>query len=89
MAQTIKGGPSKWDLMLAVFDGGAEHPRLVMFMVKIEDAPILRSFFVRITGVDRDDGSGESFMFRGTALDGRAVQGFYRTDRRTGVIEAK
>ncbi|MGV9001488.1 MAG: hypothetical protein ACOH18_00825 [Candidatus Saccharimonadaceae bacterium] len=40
----------------------------------------------RITGVEHEDGSGDSIMFSGT-LGGRRLKGYYKGRRREGFIE--
>ncbi|MBX4210592.1 hypothetical protein KW783_01320 [Candidatus Parcubacteria bacterium] len=36
---TITNGPSKWDLMLSLFDGSSDHRRQVSFTVLPDDDP--------------------------------------------------
>lgn len=92
----ITDGPSKWDLMLALFDGDAQHRRWHVFTVSDPQAsprektsnlgmPIL------VNGLAREDGSGENWLFNGEWDDGtiaqNKVRGFFSTKTRKGWIE--
>ncbi|MDP3793910.1 MAG: hypothetical protein Q8R07_04110, partial [Candidatus Uhrbacteria bacterium] len=67
MAQfSIMNGPSKFDLMLALFDRDPEPsdlPRTVIFMLLEDDGHATRS--AMIDGVQVEDGSGESWNIEG------------------------
>lgn len=94
----INGGPSKFDLTLALFD---RKPivRAVEFKFTGESA---MSALVVINEIGIEDGSGESWLFKGYVrsvrigsggnhsvppLPPRRVHGWYRTDTRKGWIE--
>lgn len=87
-------GPSKFDLMLALFDRKVNNPRHVDF--KLSGGNV--TTFVVINGVEVEDGSGENWIFKGYAKNATATDhqgaktsstcfGFYRTDTRKGWIE--
>jgi hypothetical protein len=84
----IKNGPSKYDLMLALFDRKGANTRRVTFEVDTQKA----SVEVVITGIEAEDGSGESWNFKGFASSvwqnhmsvPRRVEGYYSTQSRQG-----
>lgn len=83
--QTIVNGPSKFDLMVALFVGAGSKQQNVRFQIK-ETNTLLE---VRIQSVEREDGSGESWCFTGMAkLANRTIRvaGYFQTERRTGTI---
>jgi hypothetical protein len=81
----IIDGPSKMDLMLALFDGHMGR-RTVVFHVQSRTEPVE----VIINEVGQEDGSCESWLFKGwTKKDHNAVKGWFRTDRRAGWLETK
>ena len=87
----IVGGPSKWDLSIALFDSQMVNPRTVEFKTNAG-----ASFLASLNSVLREDGSGESFEIQGYArpytargaipAPGQQVVIYYRTDRRKGHI---
>ncbi len=86
----ITDGPSKFDLMLALFDR-AHGPRPVVFYVKQPDQPLI---MVIIHELGLEDGSGASWLFKGSTTDSvggrlpsQRVSGYFRTDKRTGYIK--
>ena len=83
--QTFKivRGPSKFDLMIALFHvcGNGRHP--LAFKVNGRKLEVL----VTINGVSREDGSGESWCFQGYSQPNKHVKGWFRTDTRRGQIE--
>jgi hypothetical protein len=86
--QTITNGPSKFDLMAALFIAAGEKQQNVRFNIA-ETGQLLE---VRILQVGREDGSGESWLFQGLAEDtqlkrGRYVKGYFSTRTRRGTIE--
>lgn len=85
---SILGGPSKFDLMLSLFDGRTPDFRIISFTVETEKKFKLD---VTVSEVAREDGSGESWLLRGytapTAGFRREFRAWYRTDRRIGWIE--
>ncbi len=91
----ITNGPSKWDLMLALFDGDCHHKRMVRFSLKdlkrdpIKDPEIPDLSFV-INTLEREDGSGENWNFEGYypgSSQNGPCQGFFSIRTRTGWIE--
>ncbi len=83
----IVGGPSKFDLMLALFDSKFPNFRTVIF--HLEGGA---QFEGNITGVQAEDGSADSWNFTATGrLDTKRnefahVSGYYSTYRRSGTI---
>jgi len=83
----INNGPSKFDLMMALFspvsltvDFGLER--------RAGERRGRRAIPVHITGLVREDGSGESWLIGGW-VDGLCMRNFrawFRTDRRTGLL---
>jgi hypothetical protein len=86
----ILRGPSKWDLMLSLFDSTMGSPRYAWFKVTPEDhnskEPKSMDFCVLVNGVSREDGSSESWIFNGYSA-GRKVNGWFRTTNREGRLE--
>lgn len=92
----ITQGPSKFELMMALFDRKVVNTRGVEFKLKGENNI---SAHVIINGVEVEDGSGESWIFKGyvkgmsPALQSgdrstpSTCYGWYRTDTRKGWIE--
>ena len=88
---TITGGPSKWDLSIALFDSQKVNPRTVEFKTNAG-----ASFLASLSSVLREDGSGESFEIRAYVrpyttrgaipAPGQEAVIYYRTDMRTGNI---
>lgn len=79
----VVGGPSKFDLMLSLFDGNKEPRRTVEF--KLEG--VMDTITVAITMVQQEDGSGESWNFDGWQTNvkrGFDVKGYYCSKSRTG-----
>lgn len=83
LPEVIVEGPSKFDLMLALFDGNG---RTVTFRTSFDD--VLRA---RIHSVGIEDGSEESWLISGSYpwLDGATClfEGYYSTRRRTGYLK--
>ena len=70
----IVGGPSKWDLMLAVFDRDEEPGREVIFLVEDwtgENRTV--KVHVIIPAIRQEDGSCEAWKFEGMVCDGRQM----------------
>lgn len=79
------GGPSKFDLMLSLFDGNKNPRRTVEFKLEGAREPIV----VAITMVQQEDGSGESWNFQGHLTNYRRgfdVHGYYSSNSRKGYI---
>ena len=93
----ISQGPSKFELMMALFDRKSVNTRDVEFRLGANDSAL--SAHVVITGVEIEDGSGEKWIFKGyvrrvsphpeTSIPPPPsnCRGFYRTDARKGWIE--
>jgi hypothetical protein len=89
-------GPSKFDLMVALFDrrGNNGNPHVVTFTTEWNTV-----ISVTITGMSLEDGSGESWLFEGYATEKRhltdtksekvsgRVSGWFNTERRTGTFK--
>lgn len=79
----VVGGPSKFDLMLSLFDGNKDPRRAVEFQLEGARGPITAA----ITMVQQEDGSGESWNFRGWLANYRrnfGIQGYYSSKSRKG-----
>jgi hypothetical protein len=92
---SITAGPSKWDLMLCLFD--YIHHNAEFTIHAPENGKGLQEVrvVVFITSLEREDGSGESWNYEGylVKMDGspvnlqdRNVKGCYSTQRRSGHI---
>lgn len=81
----IVTGPSKWDLMQALFEGNSDSQKPVIFTVEG-----IGNIEVQINDVGREDGSGESWLIKGyERLLGstlRPVKGYFNTRSRKGHI---
>ena len=77
--QFIDDGPSKWDLMLGLFDNTMSKPRAVDFT--LHDGTTLK---VVLNGLKRESGSGEDWCFEGHAPE--VVQGYFNIRRRKGHV---
>ncbi len=88
----IKTGPSKFELLLALFDSRQVNTRKVEFRT---DADTL--YDAVITSVEREDGSGESWNIRGYLSEKKPgakipspstnFEGYFRTDTRKGSLK--
>lgn len=80
----ILNGPSKFDLMLSLFDGNKEPRRTVKFRLE----GLKQEVEVAITSVQQEDGSGESWNWEGNLklAKGRGyhVRGYFATKGRMG-----
>lgn len=101
----ISAGPSKKDLEDSLFLGDFSSRKEVTFTMRAGDKAVIHSgvafgtsditrIVLRVGGVDREDGSGESWVVRGyvTSVDGHKVRGgasiefYYSSKTRQGVI---
>ncbi len=99
----IKKGPSKFDLAFGLFrgsNGGNHEIQFTVLRVNEENGRIHLipgekeiNVSVRLIGVSREDGSGESWNLWGKTADlgyvketGFYMKGYFRTDHRTGFI---
>lgn len=79
----IVGGPSKFDLMLSLFDGNKSPRRTVEFKLQESQIPIT----VAITSVQQENGSGESWNILGEIVNsdrGFKIDGYFSTKARAG-----
>lgn len=86
----IVDGPSKWDLMLALFDRECCPSRMVTFSIRgpqmdLGKHPIFSESF-EINEVSQEDGSGENWLFKGSCFSKHA-HGFFSTRTRKGWLE--
>lgn len=98
--QEIENGPSKWDLMLALFDRKSPAPRAVHFALAgkeyvtviidgvcaVDDSDSSWSFTGHIVGWFFNDQSRMSEMMRRRHPEGHLVSGSYRSDDRKGHV---
>jgi hypothetical protein len=75
----VNGGPSKLDLMFSLFDSNSTLHRTVDFQLDGVKKPIS----VGITLVQQEDGSGESWNFRGSHRH-FDLSGYFSTKHRKG-----
>jgi len=84
----IVDGPSKFDLMTALFVWKPERLRVEF---KADDGAIYKA---SINACEAEDGSGECWIIRGYAIDASSVrsrsaesyEGFFRTNTRAGFL---
>lgn len=83
----IVNGPSKFDLMLSLFDGNKMPRRTVKFLLE----GIKQEVEVAIASVEQEDGSGESWNWAGntraSTVRGYNVKGYFATRGRVGHLE--
>jgi hypothetical protein len=85
----ITNGPSKFDLMVALFHGSCDNRHLVNFSVVGEIYPII----VLINSVSREDVSGDCWIIKGSvfyqnkAYAGKIVKIFFSTRTGNGNIK--
>ena len=86
----IVNGPSKFDLMLALFDGAYVNQRKIWFTV-LDNSLSRTTLSITLNSVAKEDGSGESWLFDGclytTDYGSRPVTGYFSTKNRKGWIE--
>lgn len=91
LRQTITNGPSKFDLMVSLFDGGVRNRRPVLFTYSNKN-----QIRVVINWLDRDSGDGENWSFcgyetrcdkGGEPVSSNHIRGFYSIKERTGWID--
>jgi hypothetical protein len=83
----IESGPGKFGLAASLFTGtGCRHPNVVEFSLQGIKNPLA----VAVRGVEQEDGSGESWNFKGTTFYVLGlhipVEGYYSTRSRKGII---
>lgn len=79
----ITAGPSKFELMLALFDNTSAQERTVRFGV-VQGA-LKSRLTVLVNAVEREDGSGESWIIEGMC-HGDPIEIYFSTKTRTGVV---
>jgi hypothetical protein len=78
----ITNGPSKFDLMQALF---VRQPTRPVFELSLTVGPVgLTKVKCMVNSVESEDGSGESWNIEGYVGD-KKFTAFYRTDKRTGM----
>lgn len=86
----IVDGPSLFDLLFSLGEGNPTPRKTVCFKGKSKHsgATIIVDVNVAITGLDQEDGSGESWLFRGQIrgqqMTLRTICGVYSTRLRDG-----
>ena len=80
----IIGGPSKFDLMVSLFEGNPENRTVVAFKL----GGLRQDINVAITGIRQEDGSGESWIFEGWVVGepSAQVKGHYGSRLRGGIF---
>jgi hypothetical protein len=80
----IVNGPSKFDLMVSLFEGNPKHRRTVSFALE----GIREEMQVGITAVEQESGGGESWNWQGNLHNDKGaryrVKGYFGTKGRTG-----
>ncbi|MFA6105284.1 MAG: hypothetical protein WC725_01640 [Patescibacteria group bacterium] len=83
----IVDGPSKFDLMLALFENRTRPPKTLYFRCQRDDKMKTFLLSVNITSLTREDASAESWKFEGCFTSTqRPVSGQFRTDTRKGYV---
>jgi len=88
----IVDGPSKWNFAVSLFDGGSRGRRVVSFALKSSDSQTPFPLCFLINGAEREDGSGENWLFKGYSCSDAAKmvcagRGFFSLQTRKGRIE--
>ncbi|TSC67161.1 MAG: hypothetical protein CEO19_331 [Parcubacteria group bacterium Gr01-1014_73] len=87
----ITDGPSKWDFVLSAADGDNAHRRIVNFELDVDHGRKLLVNNILIDGLEREDGSGENWLFVGQyfyrTVAAKKIKGFYSTKTRQGWFE--
>lgn len=88
---TIISAPSKWELMLALFDHKHHSVSFRLYSKNGISSLGHPNFQVEIRGVSLEDGSGESFYFNGyhqvESGHSQSVKGWFRTSDRKGYLQ--
>jgi hypothetical protein len=85
MYRRILQGPSKYDLSTSLFRPSTTIPHsdeLNSVEFTLEGGKVLR---VKLSSVQRYDGSGDSWIFTGHSQEGD-IKGYYSTKTRTGTV---
>jgi len=98
----ITNGPSKFDLMLALFDSTCDHRRPVQFIIRLRMEQPLAGIVlgdpeeheVHINGVSQESGDGQNWIFHGWERNPEGstkptfrVEGYFNTARREGWLK--
>lgn len=89
----ISDGPSKWDFFLSATDGDdvRVNRRVVSFTLDCGYNRVMDAKNILIDGFEREDGSGENWLFVGQYLypftSARKIKGYYSTRTRRGWFE--
>jgi hypothetical protein len=84
---TISGGPSKYDLMLGLFDRECNRPRPVYFKLQIPGRSHPQGMELHVESVGIEDGSGESWIVSGSDWKNNVkYKLYYSTQTRTGTV---
>jgi len=88
MSTKVVGGPGKFDLMVAFFDGDCRNRRNVTFVTGIS-GKVTRTFGpVVINSMEREDGSGESWNISGYEMNtNKKFKMLFSTKTRQGSYE--
>ncbi len=86
---TIVNGPSRWDFAISLFEGEASRQKELKFTLEDRtrtNRPV-NIVRVRLTGVEREDGSGDKWLFKGYYRLGAVsskLHGYFDLERRLG-----
>ena len=84
----IVDGPSKYELMLALFDRTFEKPRPVRFKIQRRVGYEAVEVWAHILSVGIEDGSGENWNIEVQNIDFSVHHhGYYSTKTRTGLLK--
>jgi hypothetical protein len=88
----ISNGPSKFDLMLGLFDGEFTNRREIDFTITDEGDDLAYKSRIVINGLKRENSDSESWLFEGWCTANAIrfsskVSGHYSTKTRKGQIE--
>lgn len=92
----ISHGPGKWDLTMSLLDNTVEKPRYALFTVNVpadatepHNAPVcLTKVLVCLNALEREDGSGERWNFKGfNPKNGQKTEGYFNLLNRKGWIK--
>ncbi len=82
-SKNIVNGPSKFDIMVSLFEGQIAVRKFVTFQDDRE-----MDYKIIISCIEREDGSGESWIFKGFDVElQKHVEGYYSSKNRTGHIK--
>ncbi len=85
----IVNGPNKFDLMVSLLEGNWQTQKWVEFQVRKghDIREKISLLIVRITGMSREDGSGESWNITFLESNNRVGSGYYSIKTRKGFLE--